>query len=321
MKKIIFIFSVMISCLGGSAWAGLYPLLGNSIPSSCNPYITGDTGSSLTQGSDSGCSTSGTHRYSGYPVGADTTKLTITTCTACSNGDSPTLHGPYGLAPECTYWIGQCSNGTTDIPICAVNYLQEFKAGDPQPSANAMVHNGANCGQKTWYIVTKYGSADTTYAIGNCDWCQSGYEMVADGAFQVESGCVIPQHTCERTSCTSDSSCTDSSKPHCDTSTGNCVECITDAHCGTTTSWAPFPQDTSRQRRTVHTCSNNTCSHGTEWRCATNYYGNGTTCTACPSPGTSSPGTTSSSGCCIATNTTGSSSIGSYKYKTGCCYE
>ena len=284
---------------GGSTWAGLYPLLGNSIPSSCSPYITGDTGSSLTQGSDDGCSTSGTHRYSGYPTGADNIKLTITTCTACSNGGSPTLTGPYGLAPECTYWIGQCGNGT-GIPICAVNYLQSFKAGDPQPSANAMVHNGANCGQKTWYIVTKYGSADTTYAIGNCDWCQSGYEMVADGAFQVESGCVIPQHTCERTSCTSDSSCTDSSKPHCNTSTGNCVECTERSHCPGDSAWQGVPS-TMYEKKTVYACSGNSCVSSEIRQCKENYYGdpdNNVECQPCPSNTPLSPaGSTLSSAC------------------------
>ncbi len=64
-----------------------------------------------------------------------------------------------------------------------------------------------------------------------------------------------------------------------------------------------------------------------EYRCAANYYGNGTTCTACPSynsiAGTSSAGSTSASSCCIASGSTYSFSdtvgSGTAKISSKCC--
>ncbi len=61
-------------------------------------------------------------------------------------------------------------------------------------------------------------------------------------------------------------------------------------------------------------CVKGTTSASCEYRCAANYYGNGTTCTACPSfngiAATSSAGSTSCSGCCIASGSTYSFSDG-----------
>ena len=319
MRKFIFIFSI-IACSWGVYMPLLaYDVLTGSMPSGCSGYLTNGASTSINNyvGSYDYCLTSGTHYYYAY-----TYSVNIISCSACSNGDAK-LRAGMELSGGCNFLLGTCGESfAQNPPICAAPYVTSLPS-NTNPSANSMVHEGSNCSNYSWWVFTKYGSGNTTYSVGNCTSCPSGYKLVATGtSFEVTSGCAVPFYTCEKTSCTSDSSCTDSSKPYCNTATGNCVACTTDSHCGTTTAWTNYPVNQSiKQRRRVYSCTNNTCSNSYEYRCSANYYGNGTTCTACPSPGTSSAGTTSVSGCCIATNTTGSDSIGSYKYKTGCCYQ
>ena len=80
---------------------------------------------------------------------------------------------------------------------------------------------------------------------------------------------------------------------------------------------------TGKEKRCVKTDLSASC----EYRCAANYYGNGTTCTACPPyngiAGTSSAGSTSVSSCCIASGATYSFSdtagSGTAKISSTCC--
>ena len=84
-----------------------------------------------------------------------------------------------------------------------------------------------------------------------------------------------------------------------------------------------------REQKITATCNTNTCvcSKRTQYRCSAGYWGTGIIdistgvgCTACASPGTSSAGTTSISGCCIPSGTTGTDSTGSYRYSSSCCW-
>ena len=79
-----------------------------------------------------------------------------------------------------------------------------------------------------------------------------------------------------------------------------------DTECADYTSWTAI----SGGRETYCDSSFFTC----RYRCAANYYGDGTTCTACPSyngiAGTSSAGSTSVSSCCISSGSTYSFSDG-----------
>ena len=82
------------------------------------------------------------------------------------------------------------------------------------------------------------------------------------------------------------------------------------------------------ESRTVATCNTQTCvcTKKTERRCSAGYYGtvgalvNSSSCTQCPSPGTSAAGATSQSDCYIPAGTTGSDSTGTYKYTSNCYY-
>lgn len=54
--------------------------------------------------------------------------------------------------------------------------------------------------------------------------------------------------------------------------------------------------------------------------CSDGYYGNGATCTRCPTPGTTSGYTTQISGCYIPANTPLMDSSGTYLYTSNCKY-
>ena len=89
----------------------------------------------------------------------------------------------------------------------------------------------------------------------------------------------------------------------------------------TSTSWTDA--GTGKQVRCVKTITSASCLY----RCAANYYGNGTTCTACPRyngvSGTCAAGSTSVSSCCIASGTSISFSdtkgSGTEKLTAQCC--
>ncbi|MBP3340184.1 MAG: hypothetical protein J6L47_00775 [Alphaproteobacteria bacterium] len=96
------------------------------------------------------------------------------------------------------------------------------------------------------------------------------------------------------------------------------VECPSEC---TSTSWTSA--GTGKQVRCVKNITSALC----QYRCAANYYGNGTTCTACPRyngvSGTCAAGSTSVSSCCIASGTSISFSdtkgSGTEKLTAQCC--
>lgn len=68
-------------------------------------------------------------------------------------------------------------------------------------------------------------------------------------------------------------------------------------------------------------CDGNMLSPSCEYQCKAGYYGTGTTCTACPSPGTSAVGATAITECYIPSGTPFSDGTGSGTYKSDCYYK
>lgn len=127
-----------------------------------------------------------------------------------------------------------------------------------------------------------------------CNTCNFGWERVQTNG-TMSGGCTYTYYKCER-------SCT------------GCTNCTGDAD------WSAH--STGYQKKVNKTCSCNTCSTSTAYRCAAGYYGsstNGTSgCTACPSGGTSVAGSNTTITNCYATS--GSDSTGSYTFTSNCYY-
>ena len=127
------------------------------------------------------------------------------------------------------------------------------------------------------------------HAIYSCDQCKSGYTQ-KQVILPLSASCSTGYYVCEEVKCT------------------GCSNCASD------TTWSSA--GTGKEKLTTRTCNCNTCNESTSYRCAAGYYGNGSTCTACPSGGTSSAGATTVGGCCA---TTFSDTKGSGKYNPTCC--
>ena len=133
-------------------------------------------------------------------------------------------------------------------------------------------------------------AGEAQHGIYVCTSCASGYSLVSD-SLDRPSGC---SNSYTYTYCKQ-----------------NCTGC---SNCTSDTTWSS--NGTGKEKLTTRTCSCNTCNTSTQYRCAAGYYGNGTTCTACPSGGTSSAGTTTVGGCCA---TSFSDTKGSGNYNRKCC--
>ena len=95
----------------------------------------------------------------------------------------------------------------------------------------------------------------------------------------------------------------------------------------TTTGWGScgFGANSYVECEETAKCVGDFCVRGQNYRCVAGAYGNPsasnkTACAPCPSPGTSSAGSTSQSDCYIPAGTTGSDSTGTYKYTANCYY-
>ena len=81
--------------------------------------------------------------------------------------------------------------------------------------------------------------------------------------------------------CVNNSHCTNSNKPICNETNNQCVQCLNANDCGADVGWETVGG--GQEKHTTYACTNNSCdAPSTEWRCAANYYGDGTTCTQCP---------------------------------------
>ena len=135
----------------------------------------------------------------------------------------------------------------------------------------------------------------------SCKTCPSGYTRTARTVDTGDECGTLTWYTCVK---------------ECD---GTCDNCFS-------TTWTKGVYNV--ESRTVATCNTQTCvcTKKTERRCSAGYYGtvgalvNSSSCTQCPSPGTSSAGATSQSDCYIPAGTTGSDSTGTYKYTSNCYY-
>ena len=134
--------------------------------------------------------------------------------------------------------------------------------------------------------------------VRSCNTCQTGYTRTSHRV--TPSGC---SNSVTYYDCTKE-------EPDCD---GTCDNCES-------TGWTSLSGN--RETRTVATCNTATCecTKSVEFRCVAGYWGSGSTCSACPAPGTSSTGTTTLQGCYIPAGTTGSDSTGTYKYTSNCYY-
>ena len=159
--------------------------------------------------------------------------------------------------------------------------------GDPTSPGNA-IHYCTN------YTDTCYNGT----RVRSCNTCQTGYTRTS---FRITpSGCSnsVTYYTCTK------------EEPDCD---GTCDDCES-------TGWTSLSGN--RETRTLAECNTATCecTKSIEFRCVAGYWGSGSTCSACPAPGTSSAGTTTMRGCYIPAGTTGSDSTGTYKYTANCYY-
>lgn len=195
----------------------------------------------------------------------------------------------------------QCgtAHSTISIGLCQVTSCR---------ADSVMESSVSNCRSYTdtcyaYAMVGSYGDP-TTFKIRNCTACNAGYTLTEKSVL-VGNGC---NKTYTYNTCTG-------SGVVCD---GTCDDCES-------TDWTSVGSN-GVERRTQATCNTQTCvcSKMMEVRCAAGYYGTGlaplegTACTQCPSPGTSSAGTQSIDGCCV--NTGGTDSNGTYVYTQPCCY-
>lgn len=207
---------------------------------------------------------------------------------------------------ECqTGWV-TCDNATGDI-CCAPNrqscdtYCESTGGGTvgggTGTSAGTCTSARMCSGSEPSANTLRYcrSSSSTCYGDGyryySCSSCNSGYDRVSQSVY-LNSPCNayrVTVYVCE------------ASEPPCTLTCPGYWENITSSYqgyySGTVTS----------------SC---TCSYSvTRYRCRSGYYGSGTSCTACPSGGTSSAGSTSISRCYV---TSGSDSTGRYTYTSPC---
>ena len=97
-----------------------------------------------------------------------------------------------------------------------------------------------------------------------------------------------------------------------------CTDCP--SGCSGETGWVAA--STGYQKNTKKTCGCGSCVEKTTYRCGAGYWGsstNGTVgCTRCPSPGTSSAGTTLQTGCYVSSGSDGS---GAFTHTSNCYYK
>ncbi len=143
-------------------------------------------------------------------------------------------------------------------------------------------------------------SSGSVLLVTSCKSCADGYYISDTSAYSSVCAATYSYRTCVK--CPDCTNCTES-------------EGI----------WSTI--GSGRQQKVTTTCDCGTCKTNYSYRCAANYYGNGTTCTACPSyngiAGTSSAGSSTVSSCCISSGSTYSFSdtigSGNYKITSTCC--
>ena len=121
-----------------------------------------------------------------------------------------------------------------------------------------------------------YGETAGTYQKEYCKACATGSELKTESVTGRTTGCRLTYTVCVT----------------------SCDRCVPE--CGSYGNWATDPNDTKRQRRPKTRCDYNICScvaGGYDYRCNSNYYGSGTSCSPCPANSTSSAGSTSSDQC------------------------
>lgn len=120
------------------------------------------------------------------------------------------------------------------------------------------------------------GEYGATYNKQYCTDCKEGDELVTESVTGRTTGCTLTYTVCKLI----------------------CDRC--EPACGPYGNWETVPNDTTRQRRPKTRCDYTICScvaGGYDYRCNSNYYGSGTSCSPCPANSTSSAGSTSSNQC------------------------
>lgn len=154
---------------------------------------------------------------------------------------------------------------------------------------NYTLLNSATLNGCTTASLTCYTGSGGTYGFNSCTTCQSGWKKETRNI--TVPGCGPFPYT----------ECKDCNKP------ASCVD----------GSWTDVSGATYQSKRIANWNSNLcSCSYTTQYRCKNGYYGSGTNCSPCTSPGTSDAGSnTSISGCYV---TSGSDTSGTYTYISKC---
>ncbi|MDE5615400.1 MAG: hypothetical protein K2I81_01020 [Alphaproteobacteria bacterium] len=170
---------------------------------------------------------------------------------------------------------------------------------------------GTNCATTGYVYYTAYcsscgatldptsGGSEMTacYKITSCTSCPSGYTLTDQTEKPSDCQTQFAGYT-YKTCCGTCSNCSDSA-------------------------WTTVSGNIKMQQRTKRTCDCGTCKDtGTEYRCTAGYYGpaisSTSTCSRCPSQGTSETGNNSRITSCYITS--GSDTSGSYSFESPCYY-
>lgn len=200
-----------------------------------------------------------------------------------------------------------CAVGVLAVPepALAITSLCNATSCSNLSGGGVAATNPGPCARQTSSCYTDGTVIGSGFKINSCSSCLSGYTRKAQTYSHGSCG-PYTWYLCEK-----------SGGSGCD---GTCDDCES-------TGWTSVGG--GREQKITATCNTSTCvcSKTVQYRCSAGYWGTGIIdmstgvgCTACASPGTSSAGTTSISGCCIPSGTTGTDSTGSYRYSFSCCW-
>jgi hypothetical protein len=223
----------------------------------------------------------GTCRAPTCTTGSCTATSTCKPTGTCNNAGTCSASCSYSNAPDLTVCgSGKCCYGTCDTSLT-------------NPSNLNISCSKEGCSTSSWIYVSDTSKNGVLCSGTQCLQCNT----VGSCSYQNNSKCsqgytCNSAGTCVASGCTSDSSCSGST-PHCNTTSGQCVQCTQQTHC-----------DDSKVC-TTDTCSAGTCSH------TNNAIVCGGTCLQCSSGSCSyqnnskcSQGyTCNSAGTCVATCT------------------
>ena len=200
-----------------------------------------------------------------------------------------------------------CAVGVLAVPepALAITSLCSATSCSNLSGGGVAATNPGPCATQTSSCYTDGTVVGSGFKINSCLSCLSGYTRT-EQIYRHGSCGPYKWYSCEK-----------SGGSGCD---GTCDDCES-------TGWTSVGG--GREQKITATCNTSTCvcSKTVQYRCSAGYWGTGIIdmstgvgCTACVSPGTSSAGTTSISGCCIPSGTTRTDSTGSYRYSFSCCW-